>query len=330
MVLLHGLGDDMNNVRKLAEVQSEQGYGVLLVDLHGHGRTLSNHLKTFEALPAHLEYTANVEDIRDLLTKIGASRVSIVGHSYGGGIAYALAVELEKSSEVVVTSVHMLAPYVQRIDKFLSVYGQSPQFVRDEYLRWLDRTNIPHPVTDRMMGRLSRFVAVFTRRYDYAKALTNRALGIEIMKDHLMDPAAIQFMQKAYRHYFVSKTEKPESQLTEAELKEIETKVEASIKVTIGIRGFDLLDPSHTLPPLRATLQIIGAKHDKLVIPAQLMAFATRLDSAGKQYSYVVLEDPELGHDFPQTAAPSVNDHIRSSMSEAIAQASHGSANDHP
>lgn len=318
VVVIHGLGDSMTKVNKIIEQQKKLGYGVLAMDLHGHGRTLNQYLKEHDELPAEFDYFANVEDIRDLLRELRIDRVSLIGHSYGGGIAYALALELEKNRRIKVTSVHMLAPYVQRIDKFMGVYMQSAQRVIDEYSRWMTLSGIRSDAVGQIMLPLTRTVTALTSRLRYARALSRRALGINHTQDMIMDPAMIQFMHKAYKAYFVMLSGKTENELSERQLENIERKVEASIKVTIGIRGFDLLDPSMPMPLIKAPLQIIGAEHDQLVIPAQLNAFSGRLNEKGKEHEISFIKGTEVGHDFPQRKAAGMLKQIANFMNLAL------------
>lgn len=119
-VLIHGLGDDMSKLQSLADLAQAEGYSVLQMDLHGHGQTLFNYLNEHHSLPTTLDYEKNVVDIEKLIADLKIeNQLIIVGHSYGGAIAYALAARIEKNKSSRIHSVHMLAPYVERIDKFL-------------------------------------------------------------------------------------------------------------------------------------------------------------------------------------------------------------------
>lgn len=127
-VFLHGLGDDMTDMAGLSQLAQSDGFGTLRVDFHGHGESLRLYLQSQNGrLPSALPYSHNVEDVFHLIHALKLKDVVIVGHSYGGGIAYELGVHLASTS-IQLRSVHMLAPYVQRLDKSLSYF---PGFVMD-------------------------------------------------------------------------------------------------------------------------------------------------------------------------------------------------------
>ena len=124
-ILIHGLGDDMTKLNGLAQLAIQRGYGILQMDLYGHGLTLQNYLQTHSKLPESFDYRDNVVGIKRLLEQLSLTdRLVIVGHSYGGAIAYALASAIESdassSESGKLLQVHLLAPYVQRLDKSIA------------------------------------------------------------------------------------------------------------------------------------------------------------------------------------------------------------------
>jgi len=107
-VLLHGLGRDSASLGRIALRLKRRGFGVVGIDLHGHGRTPRQHGDA-------IDYRHNVEDVAGVIETLGLERIRIVGHSYGGFIALmlgahpALASRLERISAIV--------PYVQHLGR---------------------------------------------------------------------------------------------------------------------------------------------------------------------------------------------------------------------
>lgn len=78
LLLLHGLGDSHRTWRRVVPRLAES-YRVLLLDLPGHG------LSSRPDAPYTLDWYADV--VHAWLDAIGVGRTSVVGHSFGGGVA---------------------------------------------------------------------------------------------------------------------------------------------------------------------------------------------------------------------------------------------------
>jgi pimeloyl-ACP methyl ester carboxylesterase len=78
LLLLHGLGDSHRTWRRVAPRLSER-YRVLLLDLPGHG------LSDRPDAPYTLDWYADT--VLGWMDAIGVQTISVVGHSYGGGVA---------------------------------------------------------------------------------------------------------------------------------------------------------------------------------------------------------------------------------------------------
>jgi pimeloyl-ACP methyl ester carboxylesterase len=318
VLLIHGLGDDMTKLNALADKYAKDGFSVLRVDLHGHGETLKDYLKLHDQkLPDEIDYSQNIQDIKELIHFLGLSEIEIIGHSYGGGIAYGLTVELEKeqnkkgsTSKVRVNSITMMAPYVQRIDKFLQSYFQSPEFVLNATSSSLQKSGVPKVLVQSMLNPFYSLAWYYTVNMHFVGDAVQRMMMIEKAQDLLFDPYVEKFMTNSYREYFILSTKKKESELSAEELALIDLKVSAAIKVTKGIRGFDLLDQSKEFPIVKAPLLIMGGSNDKLVMPEQLDAFGRRLKDYGKPFKLIFLEGENSGHLFPRFMADQVYDTI--------------------
>jgi pimeloyl-ACP methyl ester carboxylesterase len=298
-VLIHGLGDDMTKLDGLTNLILKDGFGVLRVDLQGHGLSLQAYMRNHKALPAEMTYQKNVEGLASLINRMQMQDIVIVGHSYGGGIAYGLAAALANNPVVRIRSVHMLAPYVQRIDKFMSEYYQSPDFL-------MNQTN--KAVTGGATGSKSitntnpvaAYVNMFAQTGKLMKSSMNKMFALDQTKDFLMDPFVNKFMQKSYREYFLKEMNQTEAQLTNQQKTFLDLRVEAAIRTTKGIRGFDLLDVGNVLPVVKAPIQIVGGSSDQLVVPDQLEAFDQRLTQSQMPHELSFVQGTAATHLFPR------------------------------
>lgn len=296
-IMIHGLGDDMSHVEGLARLALADGYSVLRVDLHGHGATLTDYIELHKELPLRFDYEENIQDISDLVENLGLRDISIIGHSYGGGIAFGLTLELlARKDNINIRSVHMLAPYVQRIDKFLREYLTSPMYmslVVDDTTESL----VPKPFSS-IMSPLVNFVKNMFASVQLLHDALDRMIRVDQNFDAVMDPVLDGLLRQAYRSYFISGTGKRGIDLTDSEREEISLKVEAALKVTKGIRSFDLLNETVSFPDNLPPIQIIGGSKDRLVLPTQLQLFAARLQNSKKKFKLVSLRG--AGHLFPR------------------------------
>ena len=116
VLLIHGLGDDLTHLNKLSADFKTAGYSVLRVDLHGHGKTVEHFAKSGERLPNVLPYQNNVKDLTEVIKTLDFKNPIIIGHSYGGAIAHALANNLQSYKSFRPTHLVLLAPYMRRLD----------------------------------------------------------------------------------------------------------------------------------------------------------------------------------------------------------------------
>jgi len=78
LLLVHGIGDNADTWRDLVPVLA-QDHTVIAPDLLGHGRS--------DKPRADYSVAAYANGMRDLLGVLGVERVTLVGHSLGGGVA---------------------------------------------------------------------------------------------------------------------------------------------------------------------------------------------------------------------------------------------------
>jgi pimeloyl-ACP methyl ester carboxylesterase len=78
LLLIHGIGDSSDTWRPVLD-QLAKHYTVIAPDLLGHGRS--------EKPRADYSVAAYANGMRDLLSVLEIDRVTVVGHSLGGGVA---------------------------------------------------------------------------------------------------------------------------------------------------------------------------------------------------------------------------------------------------
>ncbi len=118
LLLLHGLACDHTTwapvVRELA-----RSYTVIAPDLLGHG--MSDKPRADYTLGGY------ANGMRDLLTVLGIDRVTVVGHSFGGGIAMQFAYQFpERTERMVLVAPGGLGPEVTPLIKLIQAPGWEP------------------------------------------------------------------------------------------------------------------------------------------------------------------------------------------------------------
>ena len=93
LVLIHGLAGDATHWRDVIAGLGRHTH-ILAPDLLGHGAS---------ATPPNADYTvsAHASRLRDLLRCLGHQQVSLVGHSFGGGVAMAFAYQFPERTETL-------------------------------------------------------------------------------------------------------------------------------------------------------------------------------------------------------------------------------------
>jgi pimeloyl-ACP methyl ester carboxylesterase len=93
LLLIHGIGDSSDTWRPVAE-QLAQHHTVVAPDLLGHGRS--------EKPRADYTIAGFANGMRDLLSLLDVDRVTVVGHSLGGGVAAQFAYQFPERCERLV------------------------------------------------------------------------------------------------------------------------------------------------------------------------------------------------------------------------------------
>jgi pimeloyl-ACP methyl ester carboxylesterase len=90
VLLLHGLGCDHTTWKPIIAALSRR-YTVIAPDLLGHGKS--------DKPRADYSVAGYANGMRDLLTVLGIDKVTVVGHSFGGGIAMQFAYQFPERTE---------------------------------------------------------------------------------------------------------------------------------------------------------------------------------------------------------------------------------------
>ena len=91
LLFIHGLTGSSRNWGKVVDRLDADNHRVLAPDLHGHGASA----KTM----GDYSLSAHAASLRDLLDQLGIDRVTLVGHSLGGGIAMQFAYQFPERIE---------------------------------------------------------------------------------------------------------------------------------------------------------------------------------------------------------------------------------------
>ena len=115
LLLLHGLACDSSTWDTVIAPLAEH-FTVIAPDLLGHGAS--------DKPDADYSLGGYANGMRDLLTVLGIDTVTVVGHSFGGGVAMQFAYQFpERTERIVLISTGGLGREVTRIIRFLTLPG---------------------------------------------------------------------------------------------------------------------------------------------------------------------------------------------------------------
>lgn len=115
LLLLHGMACDSTTWAPVMDELAEH-FTVLAPDLLGHG----------ESDKPNADYSLGgfANGMRDLLTVLGIDRATVVGHSFGGGIAMQFAYQFpERTERIVLVSTGGLGPEVTPLIRMITLPG---------------------------------------------------------------------------------------------------------------------------------------------------------------------------------------------------------------
>src|SRR3954452_11507062 len=115
LLLLHGLGCDHTTWLPVVQALSRR-YTVIAPDLLGHG--LSDKPRADYSVGGY------ANGMRDLLTVLGIDKVTVVGHSFGGGVAMQFAYQFpERTERLVLVGSGGLGPEVSAAIRAITLPG---------------------------------------------------------------------------------------------------------------------------------------------------------------------------------------------------------------
>lgn len=115
LLMLHGLACDSSTWADVIPTLAEH-YTVIAPDLLGHGDS--------DKPDADYSLGGYANGMRDLLTVLGIDKVTVVGHSFGGGVAMQFAYQFpDRTERVVLVSTGGLGKEVTPLIRFLTVPG---------------------------------------------------------------------------------------------------------------------------------------------------------------------------------------------------------------
>ncbi len=115
LLLLHGLGCDHTTWLPVVQALSRR-YTVIAPDLLGHGLSAKPR--------ADYSVGGYANGMRDLLTVLGVDKVTVVGHSFGGGVAMQFAYQFpERTERMVLVAPGGLGPEVTPAIRMITLPG---------------------------------------------------------------------------------------------------------------------------------------------------------------------------------------------------------------
>ena len=115
LLLLHGLGCDHTTWEPVIDALAKR-YTVIAPDLLGHGRSAKPR--------ADYSVGGYANAMRDLITVLGIDKVTVVGHSFGGGIAMQFAYQFpERTERLILVASGGLGPEVSPAIRAITTPG---------------------------------------------------------------------------------------------------------------------------------------------------------------------------------------------------------------
>ena len=175
LLLLHGLACDSSTWLDVIPTLSEH-FTVIAPDLLGHGES--------DKPDADYSLGGYANGMRDLLTVLGIDKVTVVGHSFGGGVAMQFAYQFpDRTERVVLVSTGGLGKEVTPLIRFLTVPGSSVAIAAATFRPW-------RPVVAGAMRALSRTPLTATRDLD----------EVARIYESLADPSTRRAVQRVTSH----------------------------------------------------------------------------------------------------------------------------------
>lgn len=195
LLLIHGLGCDSSTWDPVFD-ELAKSHTVIAPDLLGHGAS--------DKPRGDYSVAGYANGMRDLLTVLGISKVTVVGHSFGGGVGGQFAYQYPEMIErLVLVDAGGMGPDVTPLIRFLSVPGSSTALA-------VAASAPLRPIIAGGMTLLSRLGLPITHDLDEV-AKVYRTLGdpasrraVQSLVRHVVDWRGV-FITMADRHYLLER-----------------------------------------------------------------------------------------------------------------------------
>ncbi|MBC7630052.1 alpha/beta fold hydrolase [Aeromicrobium sp.] len=175
LLLLHGLGCDSSTWVDVIPTLAEH-FTVIAPDLLGHGES--------DKPDADYSLGGYANGMRDLLTILGIDKATVVGHSFGGGVAMQFAYQFpDRTERVVLVSTGGLGREVTPLVRLLTIPGSGAALAVATFRPW-------RPLVAGGMRALSRSPLSATRDLD----------EVARIYETLADPATRKAVQRVTSH----------------------------------------------------------------------------------------------------------------------------------
>lgn len=276
-LLVHGLLETHRSYDKVAELLVARGYGVVRPDLPGFGRSLLREIQEREThgrvfypesvIPYQNQVTDLVLLLQYLRDQRGIANPDLVGHSMGGALVLATAVD-PRAAGLIGDRVTGVAPYIYRVDfdllEFMMYLGFDPVL------------------------RLNTVSQYIPRAFKAGSSM-------------LMDGWAEQQLRRVLNDYFDEKILRRELNVDPAHLVGIRRQyVTSAIAAKRGLEEFNAYDLIRKLP-VGVRYDLVYGENDPLIRKGAAVQFGERVQAHGGQVLGL-----DTNHDVTETRAPAL------------------------
>lgn len=315
VLLIHGLGDHSGRLNTLTDQLIDSGRRVVRVDLHGHGRTLRQRIEKEQWSEAdEVPFAHQVEDVSALIAHLGLKDFTLIGHSYGGGVATAVASKLapQTSTTSPVREMILLAPFVMDLRSYYQSGLLARQAVWNRVIHRLRHNPIAQDMAQAGRSMMDRyFIDGLIDIVDLYRRGAQLGIPDHLTPEAQMERATERYMKKTYRTYF-EHLAKQEGLLDHPDFERtLDVEIMSSIRATQGISKYSLFDSSHALwsPAVKTT--IVAGKTDGLVPLDLLKKTVLHLENKGV---HIELLTADSGHLIPQSVPEAIIPLLKSDL----------------
>ncbi|WP_456697592.1 alpha/beta fold hydrolase [Aeromicrobium sp. P5_D10] len=191
LLLLHGLACDSSTWSEVMPELAEH-FTVIAPDLLGHG----------ESDKPNADYSLGgyANGMRDLLTVLGIEKVTVVGHSFGGGVAMQFAYQFpDRTERVVLVSTGGLGKEVSPLIRLLTIPGSGAAIAAATFRPWRPWVSGGLKTLSRLPLKATRDLGEVARIYEGLADPAQRT-AVQRVTSHVLDWRG-QFVTMTDRSY---------------------------------------------------------------------------------------------------------------------------------